>query len=100
MNTLIQIIAIIGYAHARLHNIPDFISIVLQMCVCIVCVCGVCVCVCTCVCVVWCVCVCVCVCVCGGGVGGGVFTVYPEILAIIKFGDLHKVRLYFNISGN
>ena len=27
-------------------------------------------------------------------------TVYPEILAIIKFGDLHKIRLYFNIGGN
>ena len=29
-----------------------------------------------------------------------VYTVYPEILAIIKFGDLHKIRLYFNIGRN
>ena len=29
-----------------------------------------------------------------------VATVYPEILAIIKFGDLHKIRLYFNIGRN
>ena len=27
-------------------------------------------------------------------------TIYPEILAIIKFGDLRKTRLYFNIGEN
>ena len=28
------------------------------------------------------------------------YTVYPELLAIIKFGNLHKIRLQFNIDEN
>ena len=28
------------------------------------------------------------------------YIVYPETLAVIKFDDLHKIRLYFNIGGN
>ena len=40
---------------------------------------------------------CVCVCAC---VSIRMYAVYPEILAIIKFGDLHKIRLYFNIGRN
>ena len=31
---------------------------------------------------------------------GKMYTIYPGILAIIKFGDLRKIRLYFNIGEN